>query len=57
MLTYSSSAKVGFTYLLLMVHGHDEQSTWTLPAWFVEPVASSGSEGRGTYGSLRNGDE
>ncbi|KAK4690043.1 hypothetical protein P7C73_g47, partial [Tremellales sp. Uapishka_1] len=51
------AAKVGFTFLLLMIHSHGEEATWTLPEWFVEPRQGTGGDGRGTYGSLRNGDE
>ena len=49
---HHSAAKVGFTFLLLIVHNHGEDDTWILPDWFVEPRKSLGTDGRGGYGSI-----
>ncbi|ORX38160.1 hypothetical protein BD324DRAFT_577895 [Kockovaella imperatae] len=50
------SAKVGFTYMLLLVHTHGEDDTWTLPEWFVTHRHGHGSDGRGGYGAIGNDD-
>ncbi|WWC90362.1 uncharacterized protein L201_005295 [Kwoniella dendrophila CBS 6074] len=50
------AAKLGFTYLLLFLHTHDENGPWTLPDWWVESPTRHGPDGRGVYGSLGNRD-
>ncbi|CAD6590220.1 MAG: ion channel activity [Tremellales sp. Tagirdzhanova-0007] len=45
------AAKVGFTFLLLIIHSHGDEDTWTLPDWFVEPRHGQGEGGR--YGAIR----
>ncbi|KAK8854499.1 hypothetical protein IAR55_003237 [Kwoniella newhampshirensis] len=49
-------AKVGFTYLLLLIHTHDETGPWTLPEWWVASPQGYGPDGRGVYGSLGSRD-
>ncbi|GFZ52110.1 hypothetical protein JCM24511_09883 [Saitozyma sp. JCM 24511] len=44
---------IGFSYLILLVHVHGEDDTWTLPEWFVIHRQGSGTDGRGTYGAVR----
>ncbi|WWC63671.1 uncharacterized protein I303_106276 [Kwoniella dejecticola CBS 10117] len=46
------AAKLGFTYLLLFLHTHEETGPWTLPDWWVESPEGHGPDGRGIYGSL-----
>ncbi|WRT68735.1 uncharacterized protein IL334_005715 [Kwoniella shivajii] len=46
------AAKLGYTYLLLFLHSHDEHGPWTLPEWWVESPQVNGPDGRGAYGSL-----
>lgn len=46
------AAKLGFTFLLLLVHTHGEDDTWNLPEWFVEPRRGNGPDGRGGYGAI-----
>jgi len=50
------AAKLGFTYMLLLVHTHGEDDTWILPEWFVEPRYGSGPDGRGGYGAINADD-
>ncbi|WWD19367.1 hypothetical protein CI109_103827 [Kwoniella shandongensis] len=45
-------AKVGFTYVLLFLHTHDETGPWTLPEWWVASPQGYGPDGRGVYGSV-----
>jgi hypothetical protein len=52
-----SAAKLGFTYILLFLHTHGEDDTYTLPEWFVEPRHGLGADGRGTYGALGSRDD
>ncbi|ORY32162.1 hypothetical protein BCR39DRAFT_524418 [Naematelia encephala] len=48
------AAKLGFTYLLLLIHTHGEDDTWILPEWFVEPRQGLGGlDGRTGYGAIR----
>jgi len=47
------AAKLGFTYMLLLIHTHGEDDTWILPEWFVEPREGPGSDGRTGYGAIR----
>lgn len=44
---------IGFSYLILLVHVHGEDDTWTLPEWFVIHRQGSGTDGGGTYGAVR----
>ncbi|WVR09308.1 hypothetical protein IAU60_006373 [Kwoniella sp. DSM 27419] len=50
------AAKLGFTYILLFLHTHDESGPWTLPEWWVQTPEGHGPDGRGTYGSLGSRD-
>jgi len=45
------AAKIGFTFLLLFLHGHDEEN-YMLPSSFVEPRQGRGADGRGAYGAV-----
>ncbi|WVW85248.1 hypothetical protein I302_107286 [Kwoniella bestiolae CBS 10118] len=49
-------AKIGFTYLLLFLHTHEETGPWTLPEWWVSAPQGHGPDGRGIYGSLGSSD-
>ncbi|OCF35806.1 hypothetical protein I317_05211 [Kwoniella heveanensis CBS 569] len=50
------AAKIGFTYLLLFLHTHEETGPWTLPEWWVQSPVGHGPDGRGVYGSLGSRD-
>lgn len=50
------AAKIGFTFLLLIIHSHGEDDTYILPDWFVEPRKGSGADGMGAYGAIRSDD-
>ena len=47
----SSSAKLGFTFLLLFIHEHGED-TYLLPEWFTENRLGA-EDGRTGYGAIR----
>jgi len=47
------TSKLGFTYILLLLHTHGEDDTWTLPAWFVEHRLGLAGDGRTGYGAIR----
>lgn len=51
-----SAAKLGFTYMLLMVHTHGDEYSYNLPEWFVENREGPGNDGRGRYGALGDRD-
>lgn len=51
------SAKIGFTYLLLFLHGHGDDDNYILPDWFVEHRHGLGQDGRGNYGAIGNRDD
>jgi hypothetical protein len=52
-----SAAKIGFTFLLLIVHSHGEEDSITLPDWAVTArLGRNGADGRGSYGSINNSD-
>lgn len=51
-----SAAKLGFTFMLLLIHTHGDDDTWSLPEWFVVPRQGSGADGRGGYGAINNDD-
>jgi len=51
---WRSAAKVGFTFLLLIIHTHGEDDTWIMPEWFTAPRTGSGPEGRGGYGAINS---
>lgn len=55
-----SAAKIGFTFMLLLIHGHGDEDNYILPDWFVNPRAGGqglGREGRGNYGAIPGRDE
>jgi len=51
------AAKLGFTFMLLSIHSHGDDDTYTLPDWFVSPRQGQAADGRGGYGAIRVGDE
>lgn len=50
------AAKIGFTFMLLLIHGNDEDN-YTLPDWFVLPRQGASEDGRGGYGAVRIGND
>ena len=50
------AAKLGFTFMLLLVHTHGEDDTYTLPDWFVTHRQGQGADGRGGYGAVESDD-
>ena len=51
-----SAAKIGFTFLLLLIHDADED-TYTFPEWFVTSRGGLGGDGRGGYGAVNDNDD
>jgi bacteriorhodopsin len=50
------AAKLGFTYMLLLVHTHGEDAI-EFPEWFTEPRLGESSDGRTGYGAIRVGED
>lgn len=52
-----SAAKLGFTFMLLLIHTHGEDDGYVFPDWFVSPRGGLAGDGRGGYGTIRNDDD
>jgi hypothetical protein len=53
----SSAAKIGFTFMLLLIHVHGDEDTYTFPDWFVNSRGGLGGDGRGGYGAVNDNDD